>query len=185
MPHEHRSIAFKKPNDLGLPSHPSSYAFLLPRPALSLSRLHSYSQLNACLAQERGPWPRLTRLFATAANSLCQSLSSLLCQPLARPPLINMCCITHTNIIFEPRRVSFRARHRFLRFDIIATRLRRTATAHAQRPTSQTGLVRSAQLGVQSGLGMWVWIWNYLVLAWNYRLQPRLRSYCHVCLLSI
>lgn len=125
---------------------------------LPLSRLHSYSQLNACLAQERGPWPRLTRLFATAANSLCQSLSPLLCQPLARPPLINMCCITHTNIIFEPRRVSFRARHRFLRFDIIATRLRRTATAHAQRPTSQTGLVCSAQLSSESSL---VWGCGY------------------------
>lgn len=151
--------------------------------------------------------PSLTQLFTTqcllskrtwpvaAANkafcNCCQfPLSVSLLPPLSascRPPsLINMCCITHTNIIFEPRRVSFRARHRFLRFDIIATRLRRTATAHAQLPTSQTGLVCSAQLGVQSGLGMWVWIWNNLVLAWNYRLQPRpLRSYCHVCLLSI
>lgn len=163
MPHEHRSIAFKKPNDLGRPSHPSSpphtasYAFLCcPTP---LSRLHSYSQLNACLAQERGPWARLTRLFATAANSLCRSL------PLSGlPPLINMCCITHTNIIFEPRRVSFRARHRFLHIDIIATRLRRTATAHAQRPTSQTGLVGSALSPAWSGdvgmdmelLGTWL-----------------------------
>lgn len=49
----------------------------------------------------------------------------------------------------EPRRVSFRARHRFLRFDIIAQRLRRTATAHAQR-LLQTSL-RSAQLSSSPG----------------------------------
>lgn len=164
MPHEHRSIAFKKPNDLGRPLHPSSLRTPLCMPSsaapprsLSLTQLFTTQCLLS--ARDRGPWPRLTRLFATAANSLCRSLplSGLL-------PLINMCCITHTNIIFEPRRVSFRARHRFLRFDIIATRLRRTATAHAQRPEGQTGLVCSARGPAWSGdvgmdmelLGTWL-----------------------------